>query len=149
MKKIGYFKKHGAIWVGSISVLQFEAQVRIAAAMTKHVPSSPDYVLYKTGGSLGFETEFGSAWDKYSPEQRVPYKAVILDDPSLVRPINAMLWEDRGEACWYLYWDRNATGDHMAERLFVQEELKPQIGILPISRITLNMLRFYPELVIG
>jgi uncharacterized protein (DUF736 family) len=149
MKKIGFFKKEGTVWIGTIAVLQFEARARIEFNKDKMSSTDPDYILYKTGGEVGFEVEFGAAWDKYSQQQRVPYKAVLLDDPSLARPISAVLWEDPMDGLWYLFWDRGSSGEHIAEKLFVQEELKPQLGIRPLSRITLHMALFYPDLVMS
>jgi len=37
----------------------------------------------------------------------------------------------------------------MIQTLYVEENCKPQIGFRPIANLTLNILRFYPELVPG
>lgn len=147
MKKIGCFRKEQYDWIGTIAVLQFEAKARLVPVQGKAPSEMPDFILYKVGGSGGFEVELGTGWHRSSDRQRHPYIEVIVDDPSLSRPIHAIFWEDPIHEYWYLYWDRTATGSHIAERLYVQEELKPQIGIRPIMKMTQNMMLFYPELI--
>lgn len=149
MKKIGCFKQNNGFWTGTIAVLQFEAKVKISPNPHKTSSETPDFLLTKSDGSGDFELELGAGWRRTSIEQRVSYIEVVIDDPALPRPINAVLWRDSHEDIWFLYWDRHSKGDHIAERLYVQEELKPQLGILPLSRITEHMRRFYPDLVPG
>jgi len=38
------------------------------------------------------------------------------------------------------------TGDHIAERLYVQEEAKPQLGITGAKNITDRQREFFPSL---
>ncbi|MDE2030184.1 MAG: DUF736 family protein [Alphaproteobacteria bacterium] len=149
MKIIGCFRKDGSEWIGTIAVLQFEAKARIVANSAKTSSDMPDFLFEKIGSTGDFKVILGAAWDRYSAQQRTHYKEVSIDDPSMAHSIKCILWENPDDDCWYLYWDRNATGQHMIEKLYVQEELKPQLGIRPVTRITQNMLLFYPDLVPG
>jgi uncharacterized protein (DUF736 family) len=147
MKKIGCFRKDRHDFYGTVTLMQADIKARIAPVRHKSSPQSPDFMITKVG-SDGFSGELGGAWNKYSVEQRVPYLDVVLDNPSLQHSINAVLCEGHDDL-WYLYWDRLNAGEEMIQILIVQEELKPQIGIRPIANYSLNILKFYPELVEG
>jgi uncharacterized protein (DUF736 family) len=147
MKKIGCFRKDRYEFFGTVTLLQSDIKARIAPVKHKLSPQSPDYIITKIGVEE-FSGELGGAWNKYSIEQRIPFLDVILDNPSLQHSINAVLCEGNDDF-WYLYWDRLNAGEEMIQTLYVQEELKPQIGIRPITKYSENILRFYPELVSG
>lgn len=149
MKKIGCFRQEANAWTGTIAVMPFETQARIVPAPSPPSAESPDYLVQKGPGNDGFAIELGHGWVRHSRERNVNYIDISLDDPSLPRAIHGILWQDPADGLWYLYWDRNVRGEHAMERLYVQEELKPQIGIRPLSRITAHMMLFYPDLVPG
>ncbi|MBV8061675.1 MAG: DUF736 family protein [Alphaproteobacteria bacterium] len=145
MKKIGCFKKEGSLFVGAITFLPAEVQTRIMPATSKFSSVSPDYVVTHQGAT-DFHAEIGMGWDEYLPQHDIRYISVTLDAPTLPRPIDAVLCEDFDEQ-WYLFWDRLYGGRHMVETLYVQEELKPQLGIKPIQNMTANLQIHFPQLV--
>ncbi len=147
MKKIGCFRQNGQEFNGTISLLQIDIKARIVPVKHKSSPRAPDYIILKTG-SDEFVGELGSAWQKISVEHNIPFLDVILDSPALQHAMSAILCEGSDDL-WYLYWDRMVTGEQLLQTLYVQEELKPGLGIRPISRLTTHMLTFFPELAFG
>lgn len=145
MKKIGCFKKDGQNFSGTITLLHLEIKAYIVALKEKDSSRAPDYKIYRIGRD-DFMAELGVAWLKHSPQERIPYLDLHLDDPSLPHSLNGALCES-SSGLWYLYWNRVGVGGEMIETLYAQEELKPQLGIRPIANFTLNILRFYPELI--
>jgi uncharacterized protein (DUF736 family) len=145
MKKIGCFRKEGENFIGTITTLQLNVRARITAVENKISPSAADYIVtHVTGGS--FAPELGAAWKRHSKDHGAPYIMVEIDDPSCAEPIAAVLWKGKDDY-YYLYWDRNSSGDHIAERLLVQEELKPQLGIMGLpERVTAYVAQIVPEL---
>jgi hypothetical protein len=93
----------------------------------------------------GYAAELGVAWQRCTRDGKHPYLQAELDDPTCPHPINAILCEGV-DGVHYLYWDRNMTGDHIAERLYVQEEAKPQLGITGAKNITDRQREFFPSL---
>lgn len=144
MKKIGCFRKEGSIFVGTITFLPAEVQTQIVPVVTKFSSVSPDYTVTHMGMN-GFNAEIGMAWEEYLPQHDIRYLTVTLDAPTLPRPIDAVLCEDFDEQ-WYLFWDRLHAGRDMIETLYVQEELKPQLGIRPIENLTANLQIHFPHL---
>jgi uncharacterized protein (DUF736 family) len=128
MKKIGCFRQEGQSFNGNITTLQFSVAARLVPNEEKVGASSPDYLLVQDAKAESeYLPEIGSAWNKVSRQGNLPYLAVEIDDPSCQHPILATLWQAE-DGLWYLYWNRFATGSEDAERLFVQEELKPPTG---------------------
>ncbi len=147
MKKIGCFRKDGQEFNGRINLVHLEIEAKIVPVQKKASSRSHDFQIFKSGKD-SFMSELGIGWQKYSPNDRIPYLDLNLDDPSFPHAINGVLCEG-GDGLWHLYWSRVGIQEEMIETLYVQEELKPQLGIRPIANLTLNILRFYPELVPG
>jgi len=147
MKKIGCFRKDGHEFNGTISLLQTDIRARILPLQHKASPRAPDFIIFKNGRDT-FTGELGSAWQKTSLEHNIIFLDVILDSPALQHAMSAVLCEG-SDGLWYLYWDRMVAGEQMLQTLYVQEELKPGLGIRPISRLTTHMLSFFPELAHG
>jgi uncharacterized protein (DUF736 family) len=127
MKKIGCFRQEGQSFSGNITTLQFSVSARLVPNDNKEGANAPDYLLVQAKAGGDFLPEIGSAWKKTSRQGNVPYLAVEIDDPSCNHPILATLWQVEDDM-WVLFWSRYATGSEDAERLFVQEELKPPTG---------------------
>ena len=144
MKKIGCFRQDEQEFSGTITLLQTDIKARIVPIRHKGSPRAPDFLILKDG-SDNFVGELGSAWQKHSTEHNIPFLDVILDSPALPHPVNAILCEG-SDGLWYLYWDRILVGEQMLQTLYVQEELKPGLGIRPISRLTPHILKFFPDL---
>jgi uncharacterized protein (DUF736 family) len=145
MKRIGAFRREGSAFIGEISTLHLHVHARIILATEKLYPNAPDYILIQSRTD-GYMPELGSAWQKHTRESSIPYLEVEIDDPLCPHPIHAILCEGKSEL-YILYWDRNSAGDHMAEKLFVQEELKPGWGVLrAMQNITQRQRDMFPEL---
>jgi len=149
MKKIGCFRQEGNGWIGTIAVLQFETKARVAPNLRKTSSEMPDFVVTKEVGAGGFEIELGAAWKRISPELRMPFIEVVIDDPALSQPIHGVLWKTPDEDAWFLYWDRHTKGEGMIRKLPVDHDAEPEPGLLPPRGFTSFIQRFYPELVPG
>jgi uncharacterized protein (DUF736 family) len=149
MKKIGCFRQDGKNFNGNITTLQFSVQARLVPNERKTTTDAiaPDYLLIhtKTGS---YHPEIGHAWQRYTREDNVPYLEIEIDDPTCQRPILATLWRAE-DGLWYLFWNRYATGDHDAEKLLVQEELKPPMAWQRApQKMTAYLQELFPQLVI-
>ena len=147
MKKIGCFRQDGQTFSGNITTLQFSVQARLVPSENKVGVKSPDFRLVQTKTG-GYQPEIGSAWKRLSREGNLPYLEVEIDDPSCQHPILATLWQTQ-DGLWYLFWNRNAHGNHDAESLYIQEELKPQLAWHRVPQKATHFLQeLFPQLVI-
>lgn len=147
MKKIGCFREDGQNFSGNITTLQFSVQARLVPNQNKIGANAPDFNLVQTKTN-GYQPEIGHAWKRISREDNTPYLEVEIDDPSCQHPILATLWQSE-DGLWYLFWNRHATGSHDAEKLFVQEELKPQMAWHRAPQKMTNFLQeLFPQLVV-
>ena len=147
MKKIGYFKKEDDQFTGIISMFNLHADVRFVPVEGKDSVTAPDFRLIKNQDGP-FVVELGTAHQRYTKVEFIPYLDVLIDDPSCPGPIHAVLWKGDDDN-HYLYWHRTTNGEHAAEKLYVQEELKPPIGSARLpQKMTAFIQQLYPELVL-
>jgi len=101
MTTIGHFKKSGSEYIGEITTLHAQTKgVRIVPETSRAGDMLPSHRIY-----LG-KSELGAGWTRRTSENR-EYLAIKLDDPSLVAPIYASLFENEdGETC-SLIWSRS------------------------------------------
>lgn len=101
MTIIGSFKKSGTEYVGEISTLNVQTKnIRIIPEENRLNEITPSHRVY-----LG-KSEIGAGWTKRSAENR-EYLSVKLDDPSLVAPIYANLFDNEGSDSLSLVWSRS------------------------------------------
>jgi uncharacterized protein (DUF736 family) len=100
MTSIGSFKKSGAEYVGEISTLSVQTKnVRVIPETTRANDTLPTHRVF-----VG-KSEVGAGWMKRSAENR-DYLSIKLDDPALVAPIYASLFENEGGEDCSLVWSR-------------------------------------------
>jgi len=100
MANIGNFKKVGSEFQGEIVTLQVQAKgVRIIPEETRGNDKAPSHRV------LVGRAEIGAAWSETSKAGR-DYLSVKLDDPSMIAPIYANLFEAEGEEGYNLVWTR-------------------------------------------
>ena len=100
MANIGNFKKVGTEYQGDIVTMQVQARnVRIVPEDNRTNDKAPSHRVF-----VG-RAEIGAAWSETSKAGR-DYLSVKLDDPSLLAPIYANLFEAEGEEGYNLVWTR-------------------------------------------
>ena len=105
MPTIGTFKRDGDDYTGTLTTLILSGEVRFIANKAKKSDNSPDYFV-KAGAC-----DLGVAW-KGAPSRKATgrakagkeYLRVILDDPALAAPIEAVLLGLDAKAS--LVWNR-------------------------------------------
>lgn len=97
MAVIGKFKAAGPGFEGRIETFLEVLEVRIEPA-SGGAQAAPDYRVFRG------DAEIGAAWNRQTKAKR-RYLAIILDDPSLARPIDCRLVQIEG--AWSLMWSRN------------------------------------------
>ncbi len=101
MANIGTFKKTGNDYIGEIITLSVQAKkVRIVPEANRVNDNAPSHRV------MVGRAEIGAAWSKTSNEGR-DYLSVKLDDPSLVAPIYANLFDDEDGKAYTLIWSRS------------------------------------------
>ena len=100
MTIIGSFKKSGSEYVGEISTLNVQTKnIRIVPEVNRINEVSPTHRVF-----LG-KSEIGAGWTKRSTENR-DYLSIKFDDPSLIAPIYANLFDNEGNEGLNLVWSR-------------------------------------------
>jgi uncharacterized protein (DUF736 family) len=100
MATIGTFKKTGNEFTGELVTLSLKANnVRIVPEANRSGENSPSHLVF-----VG-RAEIGAAWSKRSNEGR-DYLGLKLDDPSLLAPIFANLFDDEDGEGYSLIWSR-------------------------------------------
>ena len=97
MAQIGTFKHTEKGYEGTIVTLHLSKKVKFIANENKKSDDSPDYFV-KSGRS-----DFGAAWKETKDgDEPLEYLSVKLDCPTLVKPINAALFdrEDGADLVW-------------------------------------------------
>ena len=100
MTIIGSFKKSGTEYVGEISTLNLQTKnIRIVPEENRTNDVTPTHRVF-----LG-KSEIGAGWTKRSSENR-DYLSIKFDDPSLIAPIYANLFDNEGSEGLNLVWSR-------------------------------------------
>lgn len=97
MAVIGKFRAMGSGFEGTIETFLAALEVRLEPA-GGGAQAVPDYRVFRG------DSEIGAAWNRQTKAKR-RYLVIILDDPSLSRPIECRLVQIDGE--WNLMWSRN------------------------------------------
>ena len=97
MAIIGTFAASGGGFHGTIETFQSVLEAMLEPTGAAGEGAIPDFRLFR-GGS-----EIGAAWNRTTKARR-RYLAVVIDDPSLPRPIECRLVQAEGG--WRLMWSR-------------------------------------------
>jgi uncharacterized protein (DUF736 family) len=96
MAVIGKFKAVGLGFQGAIETFLAVLEVHIEPTAGGS-EAAPDFRVYRGAA------EIGGAWNRHTKAKR-RYLAIILDDPSLPRPVECRLVQ--AEDGWNLMWSR-------------------------------------------
>jgi uncharacterized protein (DUF736 family) len=100
MTTIGSFKKAGSEYMGEITTLNVQTKnIRIVPEISRSNDTAPTHRVY-----LG-KSEIGAGWTKRSAENK-DYLSIKLDDPSLLAPIYANLFDNESGEGLNLVWSR-------------------------------------------
>ncbi|MBO9669572.1 MAG: DUF736 domain-containing protein [Sphingobium sp.] len=97
MAMIGKFTAARGGFEGTIETFLTVLEVRIEPA-DPGPEAAPDFRIHRGAA------EIGAAWERQTKAKR-RYLAVVIDDPSLARPIECRLVQ--AESHWKLMWSRN------------------------------------------
>ncbi|ODT76891.1 MAG: hypothetical protein ABS76_29415 [Pelagibacterium sp. SCN 64-44] len=103
MTQIGQFTRTKTGYTGKLRTLLLDIEVAIVPLGNSDVENTPDYRIH-----LGAEDgpEIGAGW-KHTGERAGVYVSIVLDDPSLMHPIRARLFQsDDNGRDWGLHWTR-------------------------------------------
>lgn len=102
MPQIGDFFRNKTGFAGRIQTLTLDLDVTITPAEAAESENAPDYRIHHGEGD-GVR-EIGAAWSR-TGEKAGDYLSVLIDDPMLVYPIRANLFQNGGSS-WSLHWNR-------------------------------------------
>lgn len=96
MAVIGKFMATGPGFEGRIETFLTALEVRLEPV--GGAQAAPDYRVFRG------DAEIGAAWNRQTKAKR-RYLAIVLDDPSLARPIECRLVQS--DSAWSLMWSRS------------------------------------------
>lgn len=108
MPQIGEFTRTQAGYEGRIRTVTLHLNLVFVPAHNADIEKAPDYRIH-----LDTEDgpEIGAGWIQ-SGEKAGTYISVALDDPALVQPIRARLFQsDESGRSWALHWSRPRKRD--------------------------------------
>ena len=103
MALIGQFTRTKSGYSGHIRTLTLDAALVLLPADPSDAENAPDFRIH-----LGDEDgpEVGAAW-KRTGEKAGDYVSLLLDDPTLARPMRANLFQSADDkSAWGLHWNR-------------------------------------------
>ena len=103
MTQIGHFTRNKSGFTGRIQTLFLSRDLALIPAEPSDADNAPDYRIYM-GDADG--VEIGAGW-KRTGEKAGEYISLVIDDPALVQPIRANLFQSgAGKSAWVLNWNR-------------------------------------------
>ena len=103
MAQIGQFTRDKSGFAGRIRTLIIERDLILLPAEPSDAENAPDYRIH-LGDADG--PEIGACW-KRTGEKAGDYVSLVIDDPSLPRPIRANLFQSGDDkSAWVLNWNR-------------------------------------------
>ena len=103
MAQIGQFTRDKSTFTGRIQTLFFERHLILTPVESSDAENAPDYRI-RLGDADG--PEIGAGW-KRTGEKAGDYVSLIIDDPTLPRPIRANLFQSGDDkSAWTLNWNR-------------------------------------------
>jgi uncharacterized protein (DUF736 family) len=103
MAQIGQFTRTRNGYSGHIQTLSLSAELVLVPAESSDAENAPDYRI-RLGDADG--PEIGAGW-KRTGEKAGDYVSLLIDDPALVQPIRANLFQSGdSKSAWVLTWNR-------------------------------------------
>jgi uncharacterized protein (DUF736 family) len=103
MAQIGQFTRTRNGYSGNVHTLSLNAELVLVPAEPSDAENAPDYRI-RLGDADG--PEIGAGW-KRTGEKAGDYVSLLIDDPALVQPIRANLFQSGdGKSTWILNWNR-------------------------------------------
>jgi uncharacterized protein (DUF736 family) len=103
MTQIGQFTRHKSGFAGRIHTLTVERHLILVPAEPSDADNAPDYRIHLGDGD---GPEIGAGWKRIG-EKAGDYVSLIIDDPSLMQPIRANLFQSGDDkSAWVLNWNR-------------------------------------------
>ncbi|BBB94802.1 DUF736 domain-containing protein [Bradyrhizobium elkanii] len=103
MTQIGQFTRDKSTFTGRIQTLFFERILTLTPVESSDAENAPDYRIC-LGDADG--PEIGAGWTR-TGEKAGEYVSLIIDDPTLPRPIRANLFQSGDDkSAWTLNWNR-------------------------------------------
>lgn len=104
MTQIGLFEATADGYAGRIRCLQIDAEVRIVDADPSDADHTPDYRIML--GNDEDAVEIGAGWKRVG-EKAGNYLSLLIDDPTLIQPIYANLFQSGSDPTAHiLLWNR-------------------------------------------
>jgi uncharacterized protein (DUF736 family) len=106
MTQIGLFESMPDGFVGRIHCLKLDAELRIVEASPSDAEHAPDYRIML--GNDDDAVEVGAGWKRVG-EKAGSYLSLLIDDPTLIQPIYANLFQSATDPTVHvLLWNRQA-----------------------------------------
>lgn len=103
MARIGTFTRTADGFTGRLHLLARDVDLVLVPAGPRTSDKAPDYRVLRADDDDG---EVGAGW-KHTGEKAGPYVSLVLDDPTLARPIRANLFRSEAdESVYLLQWNR-------------------------------------------
>ena len=107
---IGKFARTSDGWSGAIQTVTTQTKVRIVPNDKRESDRAPDFRV------LAGHCELGAAWRRISQGDTArEFLSVVLDDPFISAPLNAVLFETSKPGEANLVWKRSQSSDAAAE----------------------------------
>ncbi|MGE4305686.1 MAG: DUF736 domain-containing protein [Novosphingobium sp.] len=108
MTQIGQFTRTADGFTGHVRTLTLDAELTLVPTDASDAENAPDYRIHLGGDGDG--PEVGAGW-KRTGEKAGAYVSLLIDDPALIQPLRANLFQvDRGKT-FALLWNRPARRD--------------------------------------
>lgn len=108
MAQIGHFVRTQLSYAGRVRTLSLNLPLVFVPSDHSDAEQAPDYRI-RVGDEDGVEV--GAGWVQ-SGDRAGTYVSVLLDDPSLGKPIRARLFQsDKSGRDWGLHWTRRKKRD--------------------------------------
>lgn len=107
MAQIGQFTRTQSGYSGRVRTLSLDLAIVFVPVDNADIENAPDYRIRLDEDGI----EIGAGWLQ-AGDRAGAYISVILDDPSLVQPIRARLFQsDENGRDWGLHWTRQKKRD--------------------------------------
>ena len=104
MSQIGRFIRTKSGYSGRIHTLTLDAELVLFPAEHSDTENAPDYRVHLGPDDDG--PEVGAGW-KRTGEKAGDYVSLLIDDPALMQPIRANLFQSGDDkSAWSLHWNR-------------------------------------------
>ncbi|MEF9600841.1 DUF736 domain-containing protein [Paracoccus sp. PXZ] len=108
MPQIGEFTRTQSGYEGRVRTVTLDLNLVFVPTHNADIEKAPDYRIHLDGED---GPEIGAGWT-HSGEKAGTYISVALDDPALVQPIRARLFQsDESGRSWALHWSRPRKRD--------------------------------------